>query len=121
MVYDFVQTLPVRPVSARGQPSRVTEDDLRHAVFECQWRGKPDSLREVILSRVDWGPFDVSCRRHPEREDACLCAVHYTGPMREGPHLMASFWHVMEQFSFYHGRVRKPRSADVQVLRQVRR
>lgn len=90
-------------------------------MFECQWRGKPDSLREVILSRVDWGPFDVSCRRHPEREDACLCAVHYTGPMRERPHLMASFWHVMEQFSFYHGRVRKPRSADVQALRQVRR
>ena len=107
MVYGVVQVLPARPVSARSEPSRTSEDDLRTAAFECQWPISPDSLREVILSRIDWGPFDISCRRHPESEDMCLCTVHYTGPLRERPHLMASFWHVMEQFSFYAGRVRE--------------
>ncbi len=59
------------------------------------------------MARVDWGPFDVSCRKRPEDEAHCLCEVHYSGPARERPHLMASFWHVMEQFPFYLGRIRK--------------
>lgn len=106
MVYGVIDVLPARPVSSRSAPSRTPEDGLRNALFECRWPGNPDRLREIILSRVDWGPFDISCRRSPEDEDGCLCTVHYTGPLRERPHLMASFWHVMEQFSFYQGRVR---------------
>jgi hypothetical protein len=64
-------------------------------------------LEDVILARVDWGPFEVTCRPHPRTENKCLCTVFYFGPLRERPHLMASFWHVMEQFSFYAGRVRE--------------
>lgn len=112
MAYGGVQVIPVRPVSTRSRTSPASEDGLRNAEFECRWPGDPEKLREAILARVDWGPFDVSCRKHPRREDGYLCTVHYSGPNRERPHLMASFWHVMEQFSFYRGRVRAPASPD---------
>ena len=106
MEHDLVQILPVRPVSPRRSAVEGGADD-RHAAFECRWAGDPALLRDVILARVDWGPFDVSCRQHPARAGRCVCTVRYAGPARERPHLMASFWHVMEQFPFFLGPLRK--------------
>ena len=105
--HDLVQILPVRPQSPRRSAVESREDH-RHAAFECRWAGESAVLRDVIIARVDWGPFDVSCRRHPARADRCVCAVRYSGPARERPHLMASFWHVMERFPFYLGPLQLP-------------
>ena len=104
--YGNVQILPVRPESA-PQPPAATGINLRYAEFECRWAGDPTVLEDVILARVDWGPFEVTCRPHPRTEDKCLCTVFYFGPLRERPHLMASVWHVMERFPFYLGDARK--------------
>jgi hypothetical protein len=105
--YGIVQILPVRP-DPRRCTSGATDDELRQSEFVCRWTGAPAILRDIILARVDWGPFDVSCCRSREYDDRCLCTVHYRGPLRERPHLMASFWHVMERFPFYHERLRQP-------------
>jgi len=104
--YSNVQILPVRPASTPQAPA-ASGESLRYAEFKCRWAGAPDILQDVILARVDWGPFEVSCRQHPHTEGICLCTVVYTGPLRERPHLMASFWHVMERFPFYVGGARK--------------
>ncbi len=112
MAYGGVQILEVEPFSTRSHATPAREDSLRNAAFECRWPGDPAKLREAILMRVDWGPFEISCREYPRQEDGCLCTVHYSGPLRERPHLMASFWHVMEQLSFYRGRVRTSESPD---------
>ena len=107
MEYGNVQTLPVRPVFVR-RPTRAGRDDPRRSEFECRWTGNPATLQDIILAGVDWGPFEVTCHRHAWIEDRCVCSVHYTGPMRERPHLMASFWYVMERQTFYLGRRHKP-------------
>lgn len=109
MEYGNVQVLPVRPASA-PQPPTATGDSLRHAEFECRWAGDPATLQDLILARVDWGPFEVACRQPPRTEGICLCTVFYAGPLRERPHLMASFWYVIERFPFYLGHARKTQS-----------
>ena len=67
--------------------------------FFCYWVGEPNVLQDLILSRVDWGPFDIQC--DPVEEDHaghCRCEVQYYGPPGEKSYLMTSFWGLMESF-----------------------
>lgn len=75
MEYGNVQVLPVRPAAA-PQPPTGTGDSLRHAEFEGRWAEDPAILQDVILARVDWGPFEVACRPHPGRK-AYACVQYF--------------------------------------------
>jgi hypothetical protein len=67
--------------------------------FFCYWVGDPGVLKDLILSRVDWGPFDIQCEPGEESYDGhCRCEVQYYGPPGEKSYLMTSFWGLMESF-----------------------
>lgn len=67
--------------------------------FFCYWVGEPDILQDLILSRVDWGPFEIQCEMVEEScAGHCRCEVRYYGPAGERSYLMTSFWGLMESF-----------------------
>lgn len=85
-------------------PNPALERRVRHISSEtfeyyCYWAGEPHVLQDLILSQVDWGPFDILCEPADEScTGHCRCEVRYYGPPGEKMQLMTSFWGIMESF-----------------------
>lgn len=72
--------------------------DTDTLVLHYNWPGDPAALEEVVLSRIDWGPFEVRCHQASDRPGEFTCAVQYSGPSGEKDHLMASARDKMKGF-----------------------